>query len=1055
MGYNFPDAPYVGQSFAPPDGPIWQWDGLAWKARKEAPSSGVFASGHGLGGIGKAGEGPLGISEATIGDTLPELGDWNGQLWWESDTGKLFIWFDDGSSSQWVQIIAPIIINEASGAVVTATGGTTPRTLADWFAGMGRAEDPPELGFWSDMGPANILKLRDRFFIGAGCVYDGRLNHTTGSWLGEPEDTPGDGNANQHWLERSSQFYVGSTRGGVAILGSTRNSDKNGDPNHTGIAVAGYAYADVGVLGVDDSRGGYFEGVRGFNATCLSMGLEIGSKNLGDNIVGNAYDLATAGATYGLRLVAGGDPALAPMAVNNSTAALTIEKKAFCWNEGIVFGPDSVGEIDVSGKAIAVELPRKYALRWRHAQAANATSGEIRSDNDDLAAEVRIIFENTGLMLRCMDTTQTVELPIAQFPFNGGASIYPSIESGASEIVIRALGLSLDAHVNLVPKGIGNVVTPGSVVACNTMNIPAGGSSGKGFMFSAVPDFGMFFGSDSPTIPAAQGSLYLRSDGDANGRAYISMGDGWVPLVDDVSGKVDVGHIGSGGDAHAVVVADGAAGFMSGADKTRLDDMVPVVAGGVPGLMSGEDKTRLDGIVDVTPDGPSGLMLGIDKTKLDSILPVIPNGIPGLILGADKTKLDSLSALAPVTPGGAPGLMTGSDKIRLDGFTDVVSGGASGFMTGADKARLDGFTDVTPDGVSGFMTGSDKTKLDNIADVVSGGISGLMTGADKTRLDSFTDVIANGPSGFMLGVDKAKLDSIIPVFPEGVPGLMTGEDKTKLDGMPEVLEDVTPGGPSGLMSGGDKSKLDEIIPVVPEGIPGLMTGDDKTKLDAMTAGTGTFIDRVYKDAGTQSWAKPPGLVGLEVWVQAGGGGGGGATSIVGESAHGSGGGGGGYGSQFYDAAAIAAMGSSITVTVGIGGTGGAASNGVGGVGGTSSFGGLSCTGGLGGLVLGSGTSVAMIAGGHGGTTITGAQIPIHGATGQFAVRIGSPASAGGGGGGVAGGGCGGAVPSSVAGTTGVAGVSGAGGSGAFSNNGTGGAAGGAGGVGYIKVREYY
>lgn len=27
-----------------------------------------------------------------------------GTLWWESDTGNLFIWYDDGSSQQWVQL---------------------------------------------------------------------------------------------------------------------------------------------------------------------------------------------------------------------------------------------------------------------------------------------------------------------------------------------------------------------------------------------------------------------------------------------------------------------------------------------------------------------------------------------------------------------------------------------------------------------------------------------------------------------------------------------------------------------------------------------------------------------------------------------------------------------------------------------------------------------------------------------------------------------------------------------------------------------------------------
>lgn len=38
-----------------------------------------------------------------------------------------------------------------------------------------------------------------------------------------------------------------------------------------------------------------------------------------------------------------------------------------------------------------------------------------------------------------------------------------------------------------------------------------------------------------------------------------------------IGGKLDAAHAGTGGSAHPVAVAGGAAGFMSGADKTKLD----------------------------------------------------------------------------------------------------------------------------------------------------------------------------------------------------------------------------------------------------------------------------------------------------------------------------------------------------------------------------------------------------------------------------------------------------------------------------------------------------
>lgn len=44
------------------------------------------------------------VGGATISDTAPGGSKLPGQLWFESDTGNTFIWFDDGNTTQWVQI---------------------------------------------------------------------------------------------------------------------------------------------------------------------------------------------------------------------------------------------------------------------------------------------------------------------------------------------------------------------------------------------------------------------------------------------------------------------------------------------------------------------------------------------------------------------------------------------------------------------------------------------------------------------------------------------------------------------------------------------------------------------------------------------------------------------------------------------------------------------------------------------------------------------------------------------------------------------------------------
>lgn len=53
--------------------------------------------------------------------------------------------------------------------------------------------------------------------------------------------------------------------------------------------------------------------------------------------------------------------------------------------------------------------------------------------------------------------------------------------------------------------------------------IPAGGTAGSGYKFSSTSNFGVFFGSGAPTLSAAKGSIYLRSDGSSTStRMYVN-----------------------------------------------------------------------------------------------------------------------------------------------------------------------------------------------------------------------------------------------------------------------------------------------------------------------------------------------------------------------------------------------------------------------------------------------------------------------------------------------------------------------------------------------------
>lgn len=59
--------------------------------------------------------------------------------------------------------------------------------------------------------------------------------------------------------------------------------------------------------------------------------------------------------------------------------------------------------------------------------------------------------------------------------------------------------------------------------AVNPIAIPAAGSAGASLLLSSTAAFGLYFGSGAPTVSAAQGSVYLRSDGSSTStRLYVN-----------------------------------------------------------------------------------------------------------------------------------------------------------------------------------------------------------------------------------------------------------------------------------------------------------------------------------------------------------------------------------------------------------------------------------------------------------------------------------------------------------------------------------------------------
>ncbi len=106
--------------------------------------------------------------------------------------------------------------------------------------------------------------------------------------------------------------------------------------------------------------------------------------------------------------------------------------------------------------------------------------------------------------------------------------------SGAAFVNYASLGngldLSLGTYATNQIKGTGFTIdnsntlrTNGIIQLAQTLSMPAGGTTGDGLQMSSTVNFGIFFGSGAPTLSAAQGSIYLRSDGSSTStRLYVN-----------------------------------------------------------------------------------------------------------------------------------------------------------------------------------------------------------------------------------------------------------------------------------------------------------------------------------------------------------------------------------------------------------------------------------------------------------------------------------------------------------------------------------------------------
>lgn len=154
--------------------------------------------------------------------------------------------------------------------------------------------------------------------------------------------------------------------------------------------------------------------------------------------------------------------------------------------------------------------------------------------------------------------------------YGSGYNMVPGLSGNAAFGASNSLVIFTDSAVtsgstaNSVQMRVGGNTSTQERFRLNTTGlqllpqfaIPAGGTADNGLEFSSTAHFGEFFGSGVPTLSAAQGSLYLRSDGGANTGLYLNTTGSttWVPLISASSPALTTPDLGT---PTAVALANG------------------------------------------------------------------------------------------------------------------------------------------------------------------------------------------------------------------------------------------------------------------------------------------------------------------------------------------------------------------------------------------------------------------------------------------------------------------------------------------------------------------
>jgi hypothetical protein len=352
----------------------------------------------------------------------------------------------------------------------------------------------------------------------SGNLYVNNSNATIGYTVGNATYDIGGGptaSGNIKVVSIGANGFFGSTT--TVTIGPATNGSAAGTATFntaTTVAIANTSGSALSVAG--NVTGGNLITSAALSAASVSASANITGGNLITSAAVSAASVsATANVQAGNLRTAGLISATGNVTGGNiNTAAAVSATGNIIGGNLITGGPLSAGSVSASGNITGANLIT--------AGTANALS--FTGNTVSVAGNV------TGGNI---NTTNTYTSNITAF---AGGTI-----SGFSNVIVLGKVQTYYLDVTVGPANIAGNLTVADTVFANlavkaaaTQAIPAGGSAGIGYNFSTTANFGIFFGSGAPTLSAAKGSLYLRSDGTTtNDRMYVNTNGSttWTAVI--------------------------------------------------------------------------------------------------------------------------------------------------------------------------------------------------------------------------------------------------------------------------------------------------------------------------------------------------------------------------------------------------------------------------------------------------------------------------------------------------------------------------------------------